>query len=172
MGRKPILLSRRQAEWLSVICPTSSREGAQAKMFTGTFERTLDAKGRLSLPAALRSEIEEQVYVLPAPDVDALYVFSKDAFKDWALSLFEKRGGFDARKRADQALMRKITSKATPQAIDKASRISLSDALRKKIGSEREVTVVGNWDHIEIWNRDAWAQVEAEEDDEDLFFID
>ena len=140
-------------------------------MLTGTFERNLDAKGRLSLPAAVRSELSEHVYVLPAPDVDALYVFSKDEFKDWVLGLFEKRGGFNPRKRADQALMRKITSKATPMDIDSASRIGLSEGLREKVGLEREVTVVGNWDHLEIWDRAKWNELDAADDeDDDLFF--
>lgn len=140
-------------------------------MLTGTFERNLDAKGRLSLPAAVRSELNEHVYVLPAPDVDALYVFSSDEFEKWVLGLFEKRGGFNPRKRADQALMRKVTSKATPMDIDSASRIGLSEALREKAGLEREVTVVGNWDHLEIWDRAKWDEVDAcDEEDEDLFF--
>lgn len=141
-------------------------------MLTGTFERNLDAKGRLSLPAAVRSELSEHVYVLPAPDVDALYVFSGDEFEKWVLGLFEKRGGFNPRKREDQALMRKITSKATPMDIDSASRIGLSETLRDKVGLVREVTVVGNWDHLEIWDRAKWDELDAagDEDDEDLFF--
>ena len=141
-------------------------------MLTGSFERNLDAKGRLSLPAAVRSELSEHVYVLPAPDVDALYVFSKDEFEKWVLGLFEKRGGFNARSRADQALMRKVTSKATPLDIDSASRIGISEQLREKAGLVREVTVVGNWDHLEIWDRDRWNAAEAEEDDDESLFFD
>lgn len=140
-------------------------------MLTGTFERNLDAKGRLALPAAIRSELSQAVYVLPAPDVDALYVFSNDEFKEWVLGLFEKRGGFNSRSRKDQALMRKVMSKATPVEIDSASRISLAEALRKKAGLDREVTVVGNWDHLEIWDRQKWEEADAaEEEDDDLFF--
>ena len=140
-------------------------------MFAGTFERNLDAKGRLSLPAAIRSELGEHVYVLPAPDVDALYVFSNEKFEDWALGLFEKRGGFNSRKREDQALMRKIMARATPMDIDSASRIGLSETLREKAGLNREVTLVGNWDHLEIWDRAKWAEADADDEgDEDLFF--
>ena len=133
-------------------------------MFAGTFERNLDAKGRLSLPAAIRSELGEHVYVLPAPDVDALYVFSNEKFEDWALGLFEKRGGFNSRKREDQALMRKIMARATPMDIDSASRIGLSETLREKAGLNREVTVVGNWDHLEIWDRAKWAEADADDE--------
>lgn len=140
-------------------------------ILTGTYERNLDAKGRLSLPAPVRKELGERVYVLPALDADALYVFSDDAFEKYVLGLFEKRGGFDARKREDQKLMRQLNALATPMDIDSASRISLSEQLREKKHLSREVTVVGNFDHLEIWDRAVWERSQAEQTDEDLAAI-
>ena len=141
-------------------------------ILTGTYERNLDAKGRLSLPAAVRDELSSHVYVLPAPDVEALYVFSSDEYEKWVMGLFDKRGGFDPRKREDQALMRKINSMATPMDIDSASRIGLSESLREKKHLTREVTVVGNFDHLEIWDRAVWEQTQQADDDDlaDLFY--
>ncbi len=140
-------------------------------ILTGSYERNLDAKGRLSLPAAVRDELSTHVYVLPAPDVEALYVFSSDEYEKWVLGLFEKRGGFDPRSREDQALMRRINSMATPVDIDSASRIGLSEDLRSKKNLAREVTVVGNFDHLEIWDRETWNQSQQEDDDlADLFY--
>ena len=140
-------------------------------ILTGSYERNLDAKGRLSLPAAVRDELSTHVYVLPAPDVEALYVFSSDEYEKWVLGLFEKRGGFDPRSREDQALMRRINSMATPVDIDSASRIGLSEDLRSKKNLAREVTVVGNLDHLEIWDRETWNQSQQEDDDlADLFY--
>lgn len=141
-------------------------------ILTGTYERNLDAKGRLSLPAAVRRELSERVYVLPAPDVEALYVFSEDEYEKWVMSLFEKRGGFDARKREDQALMRAISSRSQTMDIDAASRIGLSEALREKAHLSREVTVVGNITHLEIWDRELWEQTQAASEDDlaNLFF--
>ena len=141
-------------------------------MLTGTYERNLDVKGRLSLPAAIRKQLSDHVYVLPAPDVDALYIFSDDEYEKWVMGLFEKRGGFDSRKREDQTLMRKLNAMATPMDIDSASRIGLSEALRGKAGLDREVTVVGNYDHLEIWDRARWDEANEASDDDltDLFF--
>ena len=141
-------------------------------ILTGTYERNLDAKGRLSLPAAVRDELSSHVYVLPAPDVEALYVFSSDEYEKWVMGLFDKRGGFDPRKREDQALMRKINSMATPMDIDSASRIGLTEALREKKHLTREDTVVGNFDHLEIWDRAVWEQTQQADDDDlaDLFY--
>ena len=76
-------------------------------MLTGSFERNLDAKGRLSLPAALREDLSSRVRILPAPDVEAVYVFPEDQYEAWVMSLFEKQDrGFDRRNPKDQKLMR------------------------------------------------------------------
>ncbi len=134
-------------------------------MLTGTYERNLDAKGRLSLPSPVRRALSEHVYVLPALDADALYVFSDEGFETWVMGLFEKRG---ARKREDQELMRRLTSMAVPMDIDSAARIGLSEQLRQKKHLDREVTVVGNFDHLEIWDRATWEETQAQRTDEDL----
>lgn len=76
---------------------------------TGAYERNLDAKGRLSLPAPLREELGEHVRVFKALDVDALYVFSAEAFDKWVEGLFagrEGHEGFNPRDINDQKLMR------------------------------------------------------------------
>lgn len=142
-------------------------------MFTGTYERNLDAKGRLTLPASLRKQFDASVCVVKAPDVDALYIFSDDGYEKWVMGLFEKRGGFDPRKREDQMLMRKLNAMATPIDIDSASRVSLSEQLRAKASLEREVTVIGNTDHLEVWDRATWErenEAVSDEDLQDLFF--
>ncbi len=141
-------------------------------ILTGTYERNLDAKGRLSLPAAIRKDLGDNVRVLPAPDVEALYVFSENDYEAWVLSLFEKRGGFDPRNPEDIELRRQLNAMATPMDIDSAARIGLSDALRKKKHLSREVTVVGNSDHLEIWDRETWNQRQAAAEDKlmSLFF--
>ena len=137
-------------------------------VLTGTYERNLDAKGRLSLPAPIKDALAGHVYVFPALDVDALYVFSDEDYEKWLLGLFEKRGGFDPRKLDDQKLMRRINSMAVPMDIDSASRIGLTEQLRAKKHLGREVTVVGNYDHLEIWDRTVWEQSQAADSEEDL----
>ena len=137
---------------------------------TGSYERNLDAKGRLSLPAPLRDEIGEHVRVLKAPDVDALYVFSAEAFDKWVDALFagrEGHEGFNPRDKQDQALMRAINKRTASLDVDGAGRISLSEKLRSDANLDREVTVIGNYDHLEIWDRTV-----ADEDDDDEALLD
>lgn len=130
-------------------------------MLTGTYDRNLDAKGRLSLPAAVRKEFGDKVHVLPAPDVDALYVFSESGYKAWIDSLFERNGGYDPRNPDDEDLMRVLNGLSASSDIDSAARISISDFNRKVKGLSREVTVVGNGDHLEVWDRETWQQHQA-----------
>ena len=111
--------------------------------------------------------------ILPAPDVEAVYVFPEEQYEAWVMSLFEKQEkGFDRRNPKDQKLMRLINSMATPAEIDSANRIALPEGFRSKKHLEREVTVVGNTDHLEIWDRETWNRMQAEAEDElmDLFF--
>lgn len=141
----------------------------------GSYDRNLDAKGRLSLPAALRDELGTSVRVFKALDVDALYVFSAEAFDAWVKALFagrEGHEGFNPRDAKDQKLMRAINKRTTPMDVDSAGRIGLSESLREAANLDREVTVIGNWDHLEIWDRVASAEddVDTDEDLKDLFF--
>ena len=123
---------------------------------TGTYDRNLDAKGRLSLPAVLRKQLPERVHVLPAPDADALYVFTEDTFESWLDSVFAAQGGYDPTKRAHIEVRRMLNGAATTLEIDSAARISLPEGARKQKGLDREVTVTGNGDHLEIWDRSTW----------------
>ena len=129
---------------------------------TGAYERNLDAKGRLSLPAPLREELGEHVRV-----------FSAEAFDKWVEGLFagrEGHEGFNPRDINDQKLMRAINKRTTSMDVDSAGRIGLSESLRKQANLDREVTVVGNYDHLEVWDR---AAADEDDDDEallDLFF--
>lgn len=128
---------------------------------TGTYERNLDAKGRLSLPAPVKESINGAVRVFPALEVDALYVFTDENYEKYLDGLFEKKGGFDPRDEEDQELRRQLNAMATPMEVDAASRIGLTEQLRAEGKLGREVTVVGNTDHLEIWDRKTWEARQA-----------
>ena len=92
---------------------------------SGTYERNLDAKGRLSLPPAFRKQLSESVRVLPAPEkeVDALYVFTEDTFKAWLDAVFERDGGYDPTRKDHRAVRSGLNGAATTLEIDSAARI-------------------------------------------------
>ena len=55
--------------------------------FFGTDERSVDEKGRISLPAKMRKALSDDVVVVPGFD-NALYVFEEEAFLNWLDSFF------------------------------------------------------------------------------------
>ncbi len=130
---------------------------------TGTYDRNLDSKGRLSLPPAFRKELPDRVRVLAAPEgeIDAVYVFTEDTFKDWLMSVFERKGGFDPTNEEHRMVKEALNGAATTLEIDSAARISLPESDRAEAHLGREVTIVGNDDRLTIWDREAYESRKA-----------
>lgn len=123
---------------------------------TGTYDRNLDDKGRLSLPPAFKGVFDgcrlKAIYA-PEKEVDAVYVFTESTFEAWLDSVFAAKGGFDPTDASHRIVKEMLNGEATELKIDSASRISLPEDARAKAGLEHEVAVVGNDDRLVIWDR-------------------
>lgn len=128
--------------------------------FTGIYEHTLDAKGRVSLPAKVRRDLPTTVKTVLALDKQSVLVFSPAAFKAWYDGFF--RDGVNPRSREHQLLAMRLLAYAEDTDVDSAGRIGVSPRLRSIVGLERDVTIVGCGDHLQIVDRAKYAQVEAE----------
>ncbi|MCH3943585.1 MAG: MraZ family transcriptional regulator [Atopobiaceae bacterium] len=134
---------------------------------TGSKQCTVDAKARLTLPASIRKEFDDKVCIVPIDG--ALHGFTPEGHKAFLDSLFPE--GFNPHSRRDVKLRRALTSRTETIEIDSAGRICLgkvSQRDRESLGLERQVMVVGNDDHFEIWNSERWEAVQAAFTDEDL----
>lgn len=137
----------------------------------GEFHHKLDAKGRLSLPSAFRKSLTSDMLVLtPSPRNDCLYAFEPSDFDNWIVALFEKDGGFSASNERHVALRKALNARAFDVEIDASGRIGLASSVREKLGMQREVVVVGDSDHFEIWNAQDWEQFALNIDLGELFF--
>ena len=61
-----------------------------------------------------------------------------------------------------RGLSRYFSSKATDDTPDKQGRITIPQVFRDHAGLNGEVTVIGAFDHIELWNPAQYAQVDAD----------
>ena len=87
----------------------------------GSYRHKVDAKGRMSLPAAFRKVLSEDLVVTLSPDDECLYAFEPQAFEDWIVSLFESKfGGYDPTSKAHVGLRRKLKSRANNVSVDNA----------------------------------------------------
>ena len=122
---------------------------------TGIYQHSIDAKGRLFIPARLREELGEVFFVTLSME-KCLWAHSPDSWE----RMMEKIKGMT---RAQQIKMRPLFSHATKCEPDGQGRILLSKALRDRAGLESSVTVVGNGEHAEFWDTGAWAAIDGSE---------
>ena len=120
-------------------------------MFLGVHQHTLDPKGRVILPAALRDELTEGV-VLSVGHDRCVTAYPAAQWREVVAGLRALRST-DQRERA---FMRMMTSSAHPQTLDKQGRITVPAHLRSYAHLDRDVTVVGNDDHLELWDAGRW----------------
>ena len=132
---------------------------------TGTYRHTLDAKQRLPLPADFRRQVDKTVYLVKV--LDCVYGFTPEEHRNYVDSLFP--GGFDPRNRKQDELRRAINAQTVMTDVDSAGRVSLSKMSEKvhaMLG--RDVVVVGNTDHFEVWNATTWDEKQDALTDEDF----
>jgi len=116
-------------------------------MFVGTYQHTIDDKGRLTLPAKWRAELAGGVVVTRGLD-KCLYILPRAKFEAMAKEIDEQ-----GLERADaRAWSRHFTGKATDVDADKQGRIIIPPILRDFAGLDGDVVVVGVVSRIEVWN--------------------
>jgi MraZ protein len=134
-------------------------------MFFGEYEHTIDDKSRLTLPARFRDAVKDGVVLSKGLD-GSVDVYPRER---WEMTVVARIGELDPLLPDTRLLQRHFFGGASEDVPDKQGRVLLPAALVRHGKLAREVTVVGNNDHLEIWDRSAWrAQMsEIEENAED-----
>lgn len=136
-------------------------------MLLGSYEHSIDAKGRVSLPATFRKILPTQLIVSTSPEC-ALYVFTCESYEKWVGSLFPD--GFNPRNLEHVKVRRAVTKNAFTVEVDASGRISLMASLRERAKLNKEVTIVGGYDRFEIWDRSVWNELNAQDNDFDGYY--
>ena len=121
-------------------------------MFMGTYDHSIDAKGRVIVPAKFREELGDSFVVTLGLD-GCLFVYPQEDWEDFVKQLRELPGSKEARK-----LQRYFMAGAASCELDKQGRILLPATLREFAGLEKDVLLAGMLDHIEIWDEDEWKK--------------
>jgi MraZ protein len=122
---------------------------------TGEFRITLDDKGRLSLPARLRSALAGSGVFLTQGMDDCLWLYPSDEWKAMLKTIMDTTNPFSARNRI---VRRRIIGPSQEVEIDKAGRIAVAQSLREFAGLSKECVVLGQFDYIEIWAEDRYRE--------------
>ena len=118
----------------------------------GQHRHSIDAKGRLFIPAQFRKELGETFYVTIGID-GCLSVYSQEK---WS-ALLEK---VEALPSAKSRKMRALFANAARCEPDSQGRILLPAKLRQYAALEKEVVITGAPKCVELWNPERWAPIE------------
>ncbi|AHN20801.1 division/cell wall cluster transcriptional repressor MraZ [Lysinibacillus sphaericus] len=126
-------------------------------MFMGEYQHSVDAKGRLIVPAKFREALGETFVVTRGLD-NCLFGYPMDEWR----KLEEKLKGLPMTKKDTRAFARFFFSGATEVEIDKQGRINIPSTLMQHAHLIKECVVLGVSNRIEIWAKDAWETYFAE----------
>ena len=130
--------------------------------FIGTVHGTLDAKGRVCIPAHYRQILAAQstagVYVCPSFVEEALESFGEDVLQSFHQRLSQLDPFFSA-SHDDQAFA--IMSSSQLLTLDEQGRVRLPDAMIAHAGLKDRVTFAGMGGKFQIWEPAAFEAKRA-----------
>jgi len=121
--------------------------------FIGEHPHSLDAKGRLILPAKFRASLEAGA-VVGMGKKGCLAVYTPTVWERVAATAQEMARQDDEKLTAARAFF----ALAQPIVPDKQGRVAIAPHLRDYADLQREVIVAGALDRIEIWNAARWRE--------------
>lgn len=124
-------------------------------MFRGVTQLSLDAKGRLAIPARYRSELVsfcEGRLIVTADPSRCLLIYPQPAWEPIEQKL-NNLSSFDPRTRS---LQRLLVGNASDVEMDAAGRILVSPPLRQFAGLSKDVVLVGQGTKFELWDEGQW----------------
>jgi len=126
--------------------------------FRGTFDLTLDAKNRLTVPTRYRAVFADGV-VLAAGLEDCVAVWRPADYDAWTTAALAGHSPLSAEFRK---LKRHFTANSHPTELDGAGRVMVPKFLLESGRLAKDVSVVGAGECLEIWDRGVWASYNGE----------
>lgn len=120
-------------------------------MLIGEYEHSLDAKGRLIMPAKLRENIGEKFVLTKGLD-GCLFAFSAAEWDNFE----EKLKSLPLSNKNSREFTRFFLSGATECEIDKQGRFLIPNNLRVAADLIKDTIIIGVGTRIEIWDKEKW----------------
>lgn len=124
-------------------------------MFQGAAQLSLDAKGRLVVPTRHRDRLfseSQSKLVLTAHPHRCLLLYPAPAWEPIRARIM----GFSSFDPQTSLWKRLLVGFAEELELDASGRVLVSPELRKFAAIDRQVMMVGQGSHFEIWGVDAW----------------
>lgn len=124
-------------------------------VYSGTFERSLDVKNRLTIPSKwLSSSAEFQC--IPNPKNEFLILMPPEEFA----SIEKRIEATPHTPMEKRRAIRQFYGLAQTVCADKQGRVLLPDDQCRKVCLSPEVVLVGSKSRFEVWSQDRWRQAQ------------
>lgn len=127
-------------------------------MFLGTYEHTIDPKGRLFIPAKLRDGAGSKsgTFILTKGLELCLYLYSAEDFHGAVIS---KLQSLPVKNQQDgRAFKRMLLAGAQEVDLDDMGRILIPRTLSEFAGLKKEVSILGVGERVELWAAGKWKR--------------
>jgi MraZ protein len=134
-------------------------------VFSGEYERTVDAKGRLTVPSHLLTTSSDEaewsrVMVVKSESPPCLYVYDVKSWDGILERAYREMDLDDYR-----LFTHRILAEAQLSDVDSVKRITIPAALLTHARIEKQAIILGVADHTEVWGPDPWNAYLAENKD-------
>ena len=119
-------------------------------MFLGNYNYTIDEKGRVTIPAKLRSDLGADFILTRGLD-GCIALYPRKAW-DVIISKYKDLPNLQNTRN----VLRFILSSASACNLDKQGRLSISSSLLQFAGIQKECVIIGVDDCLEIWSKERW----------------
>ncbi|QNN22995.1 hypothetical protein HED60_12195 [Planctomycetales bacterium ZRK34] len=125
-------------------------------LLVGSHDHAIDAKQRLAIPSKFRGELNaagaEELYAVVREGVLCLY--TREGYERLATAIEQ------APRSADEVLPYQDLFYADTEklAFDKQGRVRIPESMLQSAGLGKDVTVMGARDHLQIRDRQQWAE--------------
>ena len=126
-------------------------------MFRGAAKVTLDAKGRMVLPARVRDVLLQRGEQQLVATVDRDQCVLVYPLGDWQ-KLQDQLMSLPNLNSEARWLQRLLVGYATDLEIDSHGRVLIPGELREFTGLQRDAMLFGQGNHLELWDESAWKQ--------------
>jgi MraZ protein len=125
--------------------------------FKGSYEYSVDNKGRINIPARLRRYVSldaNDTFVVTRGYEQCLFVYPLDEWNTLEQSIRE----LSTTNPKHRFFMRTLLERATECQLDGQSRITIPKELLQFAGIENEVLILGVLERIEVWNPSVYRE--------------
>jgi MraZ protein len=126
--------------------------------FRGTFEHSLDAKHRLTVPAKFRAALANGVVLAISPEIEAgetrsIAIWTADAYDAYTSAVLAELNPIAPQARE---LRRAFFNNSYDTELDSANRVMIPNRFLSYAGIGKDVVVTGSGDCLEVWDREAY----------------